>query len=57
MMHKIYITLKRGADNITLTTGGDTSLTEWGQLFRTILLWLGFHQNNVEEVIKEDREV
>lgn len=48
------ITLERDGELLHLTKHGESTIDEWRDVFRAILLWLGYPLSLVENAIGDD---
>jgi hypothetical protein len=59
MENKLYtitvVDLEDGSQ-ITFTTPLDTALFTWGKIFKSILIWLTFNDNQIKNLLKEEEE-
>ena len=54
---KIIIKITNKESSLELVLPDDMDIMEWGNQFKTILLWLTFHPETIKELFYDEEEV
>ena len=53
-MENITVTVTNRGKELRLTLSEDMSISDWGEQFKIILLWLTFHPDTIKEIFYEE---